>query len=78
MTEPNVERGDMFIVMADRHRGNHFTCVGKIDDGFLAGDTNGRMWKFTMFGSDEYRVKMAQGPTWAYRGTIRAETIIRE
>lgn len=38
MTPPNVNRGDEFIVDDDMCRSLHFTCVGRMDDGFFAGD----------------------------------------
>lgn len=78
MTIHNIERGDTFIVRDDTHRGNHFTCVGQTDDGFFAGDTGGRMWKFKAAPGIQYRVALSQGATWSYRGRIDAESIVRE
>lgn len=79
MSVQNIERGDTFIVAEDMCRGNHYTCVGKTNDGgFLAGDTRGRMWKFEPAPGIEYRVSLRRDYEYKYSGRISAESIIKE
>lgn len=74
---PNVKRGDTFIVTETTYRGIHFTCVGVIEDGFLAGDTTGRMWKFTEAPGVQYQVYWRVGGSWEKQARVDADNIMR-
>jgi hypothetical protein len=75
----NIKRGDTFYVHEDKFRGTHFTCVGQHNNGFYAGDTEGRMYSFQQAAGYKYRVKSLSGPSSGRNGPfINAEAIISE
>lgn len=74
----DIKRGDTFIVTERTYRGIHFTCVGLIEDGFLAGDTTGRMWKFTEAPGIQYQVCRQVDGSWDRKSRVDKESVIAE